>query len=101
MNPLLAILDPVAYVVIFVVVLIFGRVAFLATRQRLDQRRIERKLDALLQHHGIVLPTGLSPEVQQLARDPKRRIAAIKLHREQTGASLLEAKNAVEDFCGS
>jgi ribosomal protein L7/L12 len=61
---------------------------------------LERKLDALLQRNGIQLPSGLSPEVQRLARDPSRKIAAIKLHREQTGVSLSDAKNAIEEFGG-
>jgi ribosomal protein L7/L12 len=45
------------------------------------------------------LSLRLSPEVQRLARDPARRIAAIKLHREQTpGLGLAEAKAEVEDL---
>lgn len=40
----------------------------------------------------------LSPEVQELARHPDRKIAAIKLYREQTGVGLAEAKEAVEAF---
>jgi ribosomal protein L7/L12 len=63
-------------------------------------RQLERKLDALLQRAGVHLPSGLSPEVELLARDPAKKIAAIKLHREQTGLSLVEAKDAVEEFAG-
>ena len=59
-------------------------------------RRVERKLDALLKHHGVGL---LSPEVQFLAKDPSKKIAAIKLHREQNpGLGLADAKREVEDF---
>ncbi len=61
-------------------------------------RRIERKLDVLLQNLGVKEVTSLSPEAQQLARDPRYKIAAIKLHREQTGCGLAEAKQDVEDF---
>ncbi|MGP8233973.1 MAG: hypothetical protein ACLQVW_00965 [Limisphaerales bacterium] len=72
---------------------------FLAARQRLDLRRVERKLDALLKHQGVDLPSRLSPEVQLLARDPSKKIAAIKLHREQNpGLGLADAKREVEDF---
>jgi len=62
-------------------------------------RRLERKLDALLKHQGVSLPSRLSPDVQSLAKDPKQKIAAIKLHREQNpGLSLADAKAEVEDF---
>lgn len=68
-------------------------------RQRIELRRLERKLDALLAHHGVNLSSGLSQEVQRLANDPSRKIAAIKLHREQQpGLGLAEAKADVEAF---
>jgi hypothetical protein len=70
-----------------------------ATRTRL--RIMERKLDALLQHLGVEVPSPLSPEVQRLATDPRRKIAAIKLHREEhPGLSLANAKAEVEEFMG-
>jgi len=79
------------------VIVLAGGSSF-AARQRLDLRRVERKLDALLKHQGVVLPSPLSPEVQALARDPKQKIAAIKLHREQNpGLGLAEAKREAED----
>jgi ribosomal protein L7/L12 len=69
------------------------------TRTRL--RVVERKLDALLQYHGVKVPSPLSPDVQQLAADPRRKIAAIKLHRQQNpGLSLAKAKAEVEEFSG-
>jgi ribosomal protein L7/L12 len=40
----------------------------------------------------------LSPEVQELARDPRRRIQAVRRHREQTGLSLADAKADIEDY---
>ena len=98
MNPLLAVLEFADYAVIALIVIVFAGTASLATRQRLNLRRIERKLDALLQHSGITLPSKLSPEVQRLAGDPSQKIAAIKLHRAQTGLSLAEAKADVEEF---
>ena len=36
---------------------------------------------------------------QTLARDPKKKIAAIKAYREETGATLVQAKGAVEKYC--
>jgi ribosomal protein L7/L12 len=40
----------------------------------------------------------LSDRVKQLAGDPARKIEAIKAYREETGAGLPEAKEAVEAF---
>jgi ribosomal protein L7/L12 len=64
---------------------------------------MERKLDALLKHQGVVMPpppaSGLSPEVEQLARDPQTKIAAIKLYRDQNpGTALAQAKERIEAF---
>jgi hypothetical protein len=66
-------------------------------------RGIERKLNALLRHHGVDPTQGLllSDRVKQLAADPARKIEAIKLYREETGAGLAEAKEAVEAFINS
>jgi hypothetical protein len=47
------------------------------------------------------MPTAdqlLSERVKQLASDPARKIEAIQAHREETGAGLAEAKEAVEAF---
>jgi hypothetical protein len=68
--------------------------------------RLEKKVDLILKHLGIEYaeetPTcPLSPEVQAVARNPARKIEAIKLHREQTGVGLKEAKDAVEAFINS
>jgi ribosomal protein L7/L12 len=57
----------------------------------------------VLKHLQIEYPDpaaigGLSREVCELADDPARKIEAIKLHREQTGCSLKEAKDAVEAY---
>ena len=38
----------------------------------------------------------ITDEVQVLARTPGAKVAAIKAYRAQTGAGLLEAKQAVE-----
>jgi hypothetical protein len=65
--------------------------------------RVERKLDAILRHLKVecVDPTSadeLSEEVKKLADDPGRKNQAIKLHREQTGLGLKDAKDAVEAY---
>jgi Ribosomal protein L7/L12 C-terminal domain len=70
---------------------------------RVQLVRLEKKIDLILKHLGLdylqeTSSGGLSPEVQDLARDPRRKIEAIKLHREQTGVGLKEAKDAVEAF---
>jgi hypothetical protein len=66
-------------------------------------RRLELKVDLILRLLSIeypdpTTPAGLSEEVRQLADDPARKIQAIKLHREQTGVGLKEAKDAVEAY---
>jgi hypothetical protein len=99
MTPLVAILEFGDYAVIAFIVLVFAGASSFAARQQLDLRRLERKLDALLKHQGVSLPSRLSPEVQCLAKDPNQKIAAIKLHREQNpGLGLAEAKAELEDF---
>jgi ribosomal protein L7/L12 len=85
-------------IIAWIVIVFAGGAAAYSSRQA-GLRRIERKLDALLKHQGVSLPPQamLSEEVQQLARDDKK-IAAITLHREQTGLGLAEAKADIEDF---
>jgi len=68
-----------------------------------QMREVQKKLDALLKHHGIELPpppaSGLSPEVERLAGDPHTKIAAIKLYRQENpGTGLREAKEVIEAF---
>ena len=100
MTPLLARLETNDFLIIAgIVLLITSACSLFAGRRRKNSRRLERKLDALLKHHGIEFPSGLSPEVQRLARDPARKIAAIKLHREDhPGLGLARAMADVEDF---
>jgi len=66
-------------------------------------RRLEAKTDLILRHLGLeykdpATPGGLSEQVKALADDPATKIAAIKLHREQTGLGLKEGKDAVESY---
>ena len=57
--------------------------------------RTERKVDALLRHSGVDLLAVANQEVESLVK-AGRKIEAIKAYRELTGASLAEAKAAVE-----
>lgn len=58
-------------------------------------RRTERKVDALLRHSGVDMANVANREVEELVK-AGRKIDAIKAYRELTGASLAEAKAAVE-----
>lgn len=86
--------------------------------------RLEVKLDLLLEHSGVrsnidqmlaqrigqaapnsspqvVLDPnqqGLSERVKQLAVDPRRKIEAIKVLRQETGLGLKDAKDVIESF---
>ena len=67
-------------------------------------RHLDRKVDAIIQHLNIELPealvnNGLSTRVCQLA-DEGKKIEAIKVHREETGVGLKEAKDAIEAYLG-
>ncbi|EEF60146.1 hypothetical protein [Pedosphaera parvula] len=110
MTTLLAVLEFKDYAIIAVIVVAFAGGAALNARPQVDLqllqlqvRELQKKLDALLKHQGIELPqpppSGLSPEVEQLASVPNGKIAAIKLYREQNpGVGLREAKEKIEAF---
>jgi ribosomal protein L7/L12 len=88
--------------------LLVGVVVFtlFAIVQRLDAvlrqlLLLQRKADQVLTHLGIQPPPEhfpLSERVKELATDPARKIQAIKVYREETGAGLMEAKDAVEEW---
>jgi ribosomal protein L7/L12 len=64
---------------------------------------LEYKLDHLYRQLGIEEPPpavqGVSPEVYQ-ALAAGNKIEAIRIHREQTGMGLADAKRAVEGLAG-
>ena len=65
--------------------------------------RLELKVDLILKHLGISplpLTADFSERVKELARDPAKKIAAIKAYRQETGASLAEAKEVIEEAQG-
>jgi ribosomal protein L7/L12 len=76
--------------------LILIGVAILATLGTISQRlaAIHAQQQALLLHLGIA-DGEPSDEVREMARDPKRRIEAIRLHRKQTGQGLKDAVEAI------
>jgi hypothetical protein len=88
--------------ILFLLLLVLGSAgSYWDTTARIG--RMERKLNALLRHHGVDPTQGLplSDRVKQLAGDPSRKVEAIKAYRKETGARLAEAKEAVEAFINS
>ncbi len=82
--------------------LLFIPLAYILLRtgtQAMDLRlqRVERKLDAVMNHLGVVMNSGVDPQLLQLVREGKK-IEAIKLYRESTGVGLKEAKDFVESL---
>ncbi|MEV4636713.1 hypothetical protein AB0J80_05095 [Actinoplanes sp. NPDC049548] len=56
---------------------------------------IEHKLDAVIAHLGVTVPEPRHPAVEELVRQG-RPIHAVRAYREETGADLLTAKQAVD-----
>ena len=104
---LLAVLELIDFVIIGAIVASFaGGAVALRPNDQARFKRLEAKLDLLLKHFEIEPPSlgsalGLSDEVRKLAEEDGQKIAAIKLHREQTGLGLKEAKDAVEAYIDS
>jgi hypothetical protein len=100
------------YAIIALIVAVFAGAGFRVAASMFQPsdaarlRRLEAKLDLVLRHlgleyHGPATPGGLSDEVKALADDPTQKIRAIALHRQETGVSLKEAKDAVEAYLAS
>ena len=70
-------------------------------RLRMRVTQLERQIRALMERAGMryAAPSGdaIPPEVHELALQGDK-ISAIKLYRECTGATLKEAKEAVESL---
>ncbi|MGW1500548.1 ribosomal protein L7/L12 [Streptomyces mirabilis] len=78
--------------------IVFASYAGLEGRlSRNDRRiaRVEKKLDRILDHLGLAEADPELEQVVALVRDG-RKIQAIKVYREVTGAGLKEAKDAVD-----
>ena len=68
-----------------------------------DVARVDRKVNLILKQMNITFDEFalLSDGVKELARDPTRKIEAIKVFREETGVGLREAKDTIEAFMHS
>ena len=102
-------LETTDYVILFIVMtvlfLIFtgsSAVTALRPRDRARMFRLERKLDAIIKHLNIDVTQldAISDEAKRLA-DQGQKIQAIKVHREQTGLGLRDAKDDVEAYLAS
>lgn len=62
------------------------------------QNRIMLCLDLILERMELQVPDLLSEQVKELARDPRTKIAALRLYRRETGAGLKESLDAIEAF---
>jgi hypothetical protein len=110
MTPLLAVLEFSDYGIVVLILFAFiglGKGSndskMTVLRLEVQVRGLQQKLDALLKHQGIVIPTptpsDLSPELQLMAKEPSQKIAAIKRYREENpGIGLAEAKQRIEEF---
>ncbi|NJP53657.1 hypothetical protein HCJ93_27220 [Streptomyces sp. SBST2-5] len=80
-------------------VLLFAVLSVQSGLTRAERRvaRLERKLDLLLGHLGVRQETPRREEIAGLLREGKK-VQAIKVYREATGAGLVEAKEAVEEL---
>jgi len=76
-------------------ILLFSRTGSQTVDLRLQ--RVEKKLDAIISHLGVVINPGVDPQLIELVRAGKK-IEAIKLYRESTGVGLKEAKDFVESL---
>lgn len=90
---------------IFLLLALIGTASWITSTVVLRMKALERRADGLERRLGLVLdhfgieepePAGLEG-VRALAAEG-RTVEAIKAYREATGASLVEAKRAVEAF---
>ncbi|AGL19892.1 hypothetical protein [Actinoplanes sp. N902-109] len=88
-----------AFALLFLGLILLGSSATLSRREQARTAArltsIETKLDAVVAHLGAVVPEPSYPEVEALIR-AGRTVEAIRQYREETGADLLTAKNAVD-----
>lgn len=103
---MLAVLETSDYATIAIIAVLFAAVgAAAASRFRPEDqarlRRLEAKFDLLLRHLGLdyeqTVALGMSEQVKALA-DGGEKLNAIKVHREQTGLGLKEAKDEVDAY---
>jgi ribosomal protein L7/L12 len=85
---------------VIALLIVWQWLSLIRSNERLQKRvlALEIRFHKLQDHVGFVADPNppITDEVRVLARMPGSKIAAIKLYREQTGAGLREAKEAVE-----
>ncbi len=97
-----AMLEIADYLIIVLMFLFFtggSAFAILRPRDRARLIRLERKVDAVIKHLNIDVTQfdELSAEAKSCA-DEGKKIEAIKVHRDQTGLGLRDAKEDVEAY---
>jgi ribosomal protein L7/L12 len=97
MTPLLAIFGTGDHTTLMIIVVLLVTNAITAIRQQSKISQLEHQLHILIKQQKGEKP--LSPEVELLANDPKQKIAAIKLHRDQNPVmSIADAKWDIENL---
>ena len=86
-----------------VVGVLMGIALVMLLRQGASIARLRRDVALIARHLNVDLDQTpvLSDRVKELARDPRRKIEAIKQLRDETGAGLAEAKQLVEGYIRS
>jgi ribosomal protein L7/L12 len=78
---------------------LFSQPSDFSRYDRARVRRVEQKLDLILNHLGIAfVETSSLPAEALAAVEAGNKIAAIKALREATGIGLVEAKQEVESY---
>ncbi|MDG4860456.1 ribosomal protein L7/L12 [Streptomyces sp. T-3] len=83
------------FVMVFAVLLAGGSIEYKIKQTNRRMARLEGKVDLILDHLGLRTSDPELNEVVALAQDGKK-IQAIKVYREITGADLKDAKDAVD-----
>ena len=93
-------MEATSYIVLVVIILMYGALESRLKRMERRASRLERKADLILDHLGIRQEEPGMERVTALLRQDKK-IKAIKVYREITDADLKEAKEAVERMDGT
>jgi ribosomal protein L7/L12 len=94
-------MDHIGVGIIVPLVLVWGWWTTISLDRRL--RSMERNVSALLRHFNVDPTVQASPseQVKLLAADPARRVEAIRVYRQETGADLMSAKVIVDELAKS
>lgn len=97
----MSIVEFVAPAILVVLLLLFITISGNQSSTARTAERLERKLDAVIEHLGIDADKAVGVTPEALADIDRciwsdQRVKAIKLYREATGLGLLEAKNWVD-----